>query len=231
MASTNRSNTASASSGPGAPSGWYWTVSIGFSAWRSPSTERSLRLSWLTRNPELAGSAVADDLDLVVLRRHLDVARCRGPGPGGSRRGGRTAGGCVSAPAARPTIWWPRQIPSSGRPSSMTARRARPGRRVAPGRPGPGERTTPATSAASTSAAVAVCGSTRTRSPRRPRLRTMFALSPKSTIATSGAGRVVARPRGPRPARPAPTKSWSSQRGTARASSTAAAWIRHARAR
>ena len=31
-ASTNRSNTASASSGPGAPSGWYCTVSIGFSA-------------------------------------------------------------------------------------------------------------------------------------------------------------------------------------------------------
>ena len=54
-ASTNRSNTASASSGPGAPSGWYWTVSMGSSAWRSPSTERSLRLSWLTRNPDDAG--------------------------------------------------------------------------------------------------------------------------------------------------------------------------------
>ena len=44
-AATNRSNTASASSGPGAPSGWYWTVSIGFSRWRRPSTERSLRLT------------------------------------------------------------------------------------------------------------------------------------------------------------------------------------------
>ena len=43
-AATNRSKTANASSGPGAPSGWYWTVSIGSSRWRSPSTERSLRL-------------------------------------------------------------------------------------------------------------------------------------------------------------------------------------------
>ena len=71
-AATNRSNTASASSGPGAPSGWYWTVSIGSSRWRSPSTEPSLRLTWLTRNPDAAGQRVADDLDLVVLRGHLD---------------------------------------------------------------------------------------------------------------------------------------------------------------
>ena len=42
--------------GPGAPSGWYWTVSIGFSRWRSPSTEPSLRLTWLTRNPDAAGN-------------------------------------------------------------------------------------------------------------------------------------------------------------------------------
>ena len=55
-ATTNRSNTASASSGPGAPSGWYWTVSIGSVAWRSPSTEPSLRLTWLTWKPDAAGS-------------------------------------------------------------------------------------------------------------------------------------------------------------------------------
>ena len=55
-AATNRSKTASASSGPGAPSGWYWTVSIGFSRWRSPSTEPSFRLTWLTRKPDAAGS-------------------------------------------------------------------------------------------------------------------------------------------------------------------------------
>lgn len=47
-AATKRSNTASASSGPGAPSGWYWTVSMGSSWWRNPSTEPSLRLTWLT---------------------------------------------------------------------------------------------------------------------------------------------------------------------------------------
>ena len=55
-AATNRSKTASASSGPGAPSGWYWTVSIGFSRWRRPSTDPSLRLTWLTWNPDEAGS-------------------------------------------------------------------------------------------------------------------------------------------------------------------------------
>src|SRR5690348_11579650 len=43
----NRSKTASASSGPGDPSGWYWTVSIGLVVWRRPSTEPSFRLRWL----------------------------------------------------------------------------------------------------------------------------------------------------------------------------------------
>ena len=71
-AATNRSNTSSASSGPGAPSGWYWTVSIGSSRWRSPSTEPSLRLTWLTWKPDAGVTDVADDLDLVVLGRHLD---------------------------------------------------------------------------------------------------------------------------------------------------------------
>ena len=71
-AATNRSNTASASSGPGAPSGWYWTVSIGRSRWRRPSTEPSLRLTWLTWKPPARGHGLGDDLDLVVLGRHLD---------------------------------------------------------------------------------------------------------------------------------------------------------------
>ncbi len=71
-AATNRSNTASASSGPGAPSGWYWTVSIGSVAWRSPSTEPSLRLTWLTRKPDRGRQRPADDLDLMVLGGHLD---------------------------------------------------------------------------------------------------------------------------------------------------------------
>src|SRR5207245_8564090 len=53
---TKRSKTASASSGPGAPSGWYWTVSIGSVAWRSPSTEPSLRFTWLTWNPDPVGT-------------------------------------------------------------------------------------------------------------------------------------------------------------------------------
>ena len=76
---TNRSKTASASSGPGAPSGWYWTVSIGRSRWRRPSTDRSLRFTWLTRKPEAAGRDVADHLDLVVLGRDLDEAELHVP--------------------------------------------------------------------------------------------------------------------------------------------------------
>ena len=48
QAVAKRSKTSSASSGPGEPSGWYCTVSTGSSRWRSPSTEPSLRLRWLT---------------------------------------------------------------------------------------------------------------------------------------------------------------------------------------
>ncbi len=72
---TNRSNTARASSGPGAPSGWYWTVSIGSVAWRRPSTEPSFRLTWLTWNPEPREHGLPDHLDLVVLGRHLDQSQ------------------------------------------------------------------------------------------------------------------------------------------------------------
>ena len=57
---------------PGHPSGWYWTVSIGSVAWRRPSTEPSLRLTWLTWKPRSRRQRVADDLDLVVLGGHLD---------------------------------------------------------------------------------------------------------------------------------------------------------------
>src|SRR5450756_324048 len=55
-AATKRSKTASASRGPGAPSGWYCTVSIGSERWRSPSTEPSFRFTWLTMNPPSTGS-------------------------------------------------------------------------------------------------------------------------------------------------------------------------------
>ena len=40
----------------GAPSGWYCTVSIGSSRWRRPSTDRSLRFTWLTRKPDRSGT-------------------------------------------------------------------------------------------------------------------------------------------------------------------------------
>ena len=124
----------------------------------------------------LRGQRVADDLDLVVLRRDLDAARSRRRAPDGSRRGGRSAGGACSRPAARPTIWWPRQIPSSGRPSSIAACARRTGPSSRAGSPGPGERTSRATSGASASRASAVCGRTRTRAPRATSWRTMFVL-------------------------------------------------------
>ncbi len=165
------------------------------------------------------GQRLADDLDLVVLGRDLDPAALEVL----DRVVGAVvpeAQAAVSAPAARPTIWWPRQMPSSGRPSSMMARDRATGPSSRAGSPGPGERTTPAISGASTSAAVAVCGSTRTRAPRRRRPRTMLVLRPKSTTATSGPSPVpMSYGAG---AETCSTKSWSSQASNARAAATAA---------
>ena len=110
---TNRSNTASASSGPGAPSGWYWTVSIGFSRVAQPlhravvevelaHPEARRRRDRRRRRPGPRGSA-----------RSPGRSPCRGPGPGGSRRGARTAAG-----------WSPRRPPvrrSGGRGRSPAA--------------------------------------------------------------------------------------------------------------
>ena len=167
-AATNRSNTASASSGPGAPSGWYWTVSIGCSRWRSPSTEPSLRLT--LADPE-AGR-----------RRQR---RRRRPGPRGS---GRSPG---RSPSSRSWTgwfapWWPNrsrrvsapaaraddlvaEADAEQRPAVVDDRprqrdRAVEARRIARARAtGSRRRCRPAR----TSAAVAVCGRTRTRAPRR----------------------------------------------------------------
>ncbi len=112
-AATNRSNTASASSGPGAPSGWYWTVSIGRSRWRRPSTDPSLRLTWLTRNPLRSGRVCAHHLDFVVLGGHLDESELqvldrvvrpvmpeRAAGSSPRRRPARRSGGPGRSPAA-----------------------------------------------------------------------------------------------------------------------------------
>src|SRR3989304_2268522 len=56
---TKRSKTSSASSGPGEPSGWYCTVSMGSSRWRRPSTDPSLRLRCETKKPLATGSVSA----------------------------------------------------------------------------------------------------------------------------------------------------------------------------
>ena len=58
--------------GPGAPSGWYWTVSIGSSRWRRPSTEPVVEVDLADPEPGRGRQRLADDLDLVVLGGHLD---------------------------------------------------------------------------------------------------------------------------------------------------------------
>ena len=210
-AATNRSNTASASSGPGAPSGWYWTVSIGFSRWRRPSTEPSLRLTWLTRNPDAAGSDAPDDLDLVVLGGHLDhaqllvvdrVVRPVVPEPEARRVGPR-----------RPPDDLVAEADAEQRPPVVDDRLRQRDRAVESSRiPGPGDRIRPSMSGASATADEIVCGRMRTRAPRWRMAWTMFDFNPKSTMPISGP---------PSSARPMsmiddgetwPTKSWSSQR-------------------
>ena len=119
------------------------------SSCRRPSTEPSFRLRWLTVKPLLGGQGLADHLDLVVLRRHLDAA--------GVKVLHRVVRAVVAeAQAARvrarraATIWWPRQIPRSGRPSSIAACARRTGpHRAAPGRPGRARGRRPRTSGAS----------------------------------------------------------------------------------
>src|SRR5579875_3653736 len=48
MWAQNSSNRSAASCGPGAASGWYWTLNTGRSSRRRPSTTPSFRLTWLT---------------------------------------------------------------------------------------------------------------------------------------------------------------------------------------
>src|SRR5262249_17154829 len=177
QAATNRSKTASASSGPGAPSGWYWTVSIGRVAWRRPSTEPSFRFTWLTWNPEPAGSESPTTWTswfwAVTWTRPWSTSRTGWLAPWWPNRSRP-----VSAPAARATIWGPRQIPSSGRPSSITAPARPTGPAGRAGSPGPGDRITPSMSGARATAVEIVGGRIRTRAPRSRIARTMFDFSP-----------------------------------------------------
>ena len=174
-----RSKTSSASSGPGEPSGWYWTVSTGRLRCRSPSTEPSLRLRWLTSKPPSRGSVSPTTSTswfwAVICTRPVCRSLTGWLAPWWPKRKRR-----VSAPAARPTIWWPRQMPSRGRPSAMAARasRDRPieARRVA--RPGRQDQAG-ACRRQGRSRPCAVCGSTRTRAPRAARLADDILLQPE----------------------------------------------------
>ena len=53
---TNRSKTASASSGPGAPSGWYWTVSIGLRPVAQALDRAVVEVDLADAEPDAAGS-------------------------------------------------------------------------------------------------------------------------------------------------------------------------------
>ena len=55
------------------------------------------------------------DREAVVLARDEHAAATRARAPGGWRRGGRSGSLNVSSPSARPSSWWPRQMPKSGR--------------------------------------------------------------------------------------------------------------------
>ena len=115
-------------------------------AWRRPSTEPVVEVDLADAEAGRRRAATRRRPGPRGSGRSPGRARGRRPGPGGSPRGARTGAGVVSAPAARPTIWWPRQIPSSGRPSSMIARARATWTSSRAGSPGPGERITPSMS-------------------------------------------------------------------------------------
>ena len=96
-----------------------------------------MRFTWLTTKPLAAGSVAASTVTswfwAVTWTRPVSTSRTGWFAPWCPNRRRR-----VSAPAARPTIWWPRQIPSSGRPSAMIARARATGPASRAGSPGPG---------------------------------------------------------------------------------------------
>ena len=94
-----------------------------------------------------SSSAVAARRARAPRSRGSGSSRARGPwrarAPGGSRRGGRTGSLNVSSPSARPSSWWPRQMPKSGRPLSTIARTSATCASIEPGSPGPFASSTP----------------------------------------------------------------------------------------
>ncbi len=178
MRARKRSKTSTASSGPGEPSGWYCTVSMGSVVVAQPLDAAVVEVALADREAGAAWQRVGVHRDLVVLGRDLHpsgaqvlhrMVRAVMPEAQAARLGARGAGHDLVAQAdaqERPAIGDDRRAP------------ARSGRPAAPGHRGRATAPRPATSGRSTSAAVAVCGSTRTRAPRRRSERTMFALSP-----------------------------------------------------
>ena len=163
------------SCGPGHPSGWYCTLNTGSVRWPSPSTDPSLRLRCETKKSP-SGSESASTWNSwfwLVMCTRPDSRSLTGwlaPWWPNFRRE-------VVPPAARPTIWWPRQMPISGiLPSASLASLTGPS--STDGSPGPFDSTSPSTFAASTSAHSAVCGRTTTRQPRSRNDLRMLVLTP-----------------------------------------------------
>src|SRR5437773_10031815 len=115
--SVNRWKRWLASCGPGEASGWYCTEKTGHSRCRRPSQVVSLRFVWVGSQPsrDTDSGPTAKPWFCAVIST-LPVARSftgwLAPWwPNGSLY--------VRPPAARPRIWWPRQMPKIGtRPSS-----------------------------------------------------------------------------------------------------------------
>ena len=173
--STKRSNRWWLSVGPGQPSGWYWTLNTGSERWARPSTEPSLRLTWVTwKSPSgtLAASTWNSWFWLVMWTAPVasSLTGWLAPWWPNGRRD-------VVAPTARPRIWWPRQMPNSGmRP--IASRHSSTGPSRTAGSPGPLASSRPSAPVARTSSHVAVWGSTTTRQVRWRSERRMFHFTP-----------------------------------------------------
>ena len=78
MSSQNWVNRPAASCGPGAASGWYWTLNAGASSSRRPSTTPSFRLTWLIRaGPHPVSNGVpsaALDVPAFTVQYHPEAA-------------------------------------------------------------------------------------------------------------------------------------------------------------
>ncbi len=176
----NSSNTGARSWGPGAPSGWYCTEKAGRPLWRSPSTLPSLRLRSLTYQPDPSG------IDPPSTWNSWFCEVTKTPPPARSWTGWLppwwpNLSLDVVAPTARPSTWWPRQMPSRGTRRSSRAAQRRTAWGITAGSPGPLESMTPSGRWRRTSSRVASQGTSTTSAPRLRSARRLLRFTPRST--------------------------------------------------